>query len=105
MPGARLLLVVRDGRDVTASYLKRLNDVPAGVERWLTVNRIVALEQDADNVLVVHYEDLVGQFEATVRQVCAFIGLPFEAGMLKYHGTPRAWFGLIFRERNRRERR
>ena len=35
----------------------------------------------SDRMIVVHYEDMRADKEAVMRKVCAFFGVPFEAGM------------------------
>ena len=41
-------------------------------------------------VLDVHYEDVVGDFEAEVRRILDFCELPFEEACLRFHETARA---------------
>ncbi|HEX6289296.1 MAG TPA: sulfotransferase, partial [Herpetosiphonaceae bacterium] len=41
-----------------------------------------------DRYLIVRYETLVEQPEATLRQVCAFIGEPYTPAMLTMEGAP-----------------
>ncbi len=41
-------------------------------------------------VLDVHYEEMVGDFEAQVRRILAHCGLPFEEACLRFHETERA---------------
>lgn len=89
----RFVVLVRDGRDVAASFIKRFGDPTVGVERWITDNRIVLQERDATDVHLVRYEDLVRAPEQHLRAVFEFAGIPFDAAVLRYHETPRHWFG------------
>src|SRR4029079_17476436 len=90
---ASFIHLIRDGRDVALSQRERViddEDVTMGAmaERWQ--RRIAAAREGADEVkpgiyLEVRYEDLVGDTEATLRRICEFIGLEFDAAMLDYH--------------------
>lgn len=95
--GARFVLLVRDGRDVAASFIKRIGAAEPGRRRWVQENRLVLAERHAPDVHILRYEDLVAEPEAAMRAVCAFAGLPFHPDMLDYHRKERRWFGV---ERN-----
>jgi hypothetical protein len=93
VPGARFMLLVRDGRDVAASYIKRFGEAKSGSKRWIRNNQIVRSEQASPDVLVARYDELVTDLEATLRTMCNFAGLPYEEALLRYHEAPRNWFG------------
>jgi hypothetical protein len=91
LPEARFIHLIRDGRDVALSQAERAleDDVTSISEvagRWK--RRIeTAREHSAelDSYLEVRYEDLVGRPEETLRKICAFIDLPYDATMLHYY--------------------
>jgi hypothetical protein len=93
VPRARMILMVRDGRDVAASYIKRTGAAQHGAERWIEDNRTVIAEEDAADVSILRYEDLIEAPEASLRRICAFADVPFSADMLDYHREDRMWFG------------
>ena len=74
VPGARFVAMVRDGRDVAASFIRRLGAAEPGARRWIADNTALGREQDAPDVMVVRYEDLIEAPEAVLRRVCAFAG-------------------------------
>ena len=91
-PGARFIHLLRDGRDVAASFQRQGWYGP-----WLYSNAREwsdALECDSRwkgqpieaQVLRVHYEDLVLNTERTLRTVCQFIEEEFEPQMLAWEG-------------------
>lgn len=100
-PDALFVHLVRDGRDAALSFLA----MPGGIVtrtwahpddaagfacQWRTeVEAAQALGRrvGSERYLEVRYERLVAEPEATVRDVCAFVALPFEPGMLEYAGT------------------
>jgi hypothetical protein len=86
-PDARFIHLVRDGRAVArslrASKRHRLH-VHRGARRYARdTARGLALERDhPDRCLRVYYEDLIQAPEATLQEVCAFIGIALERRML-----------------------
>lgn len=90
LPEARFIHLIRDGRDVARS-LRRLWFSPGeSIEARATYWRdcvLAARQAGADHTdyLEIHYEALVLNPEATLRQVCSFIELDFERIMLDYH--------------------
>ncbi|HEX6293069.1 MAG TPA: sulfotransferase, partial [Herpetosiphonaceae bacterium] len=91
-PDARMIQMVRDPRDRFASAITRWKTIRGrigtGAARW---RRSVEqgqhnAERYPDRYLIVRYETLVEQPEATLRQVCAFIGEPYTPAMLTMEG-------------------
>jgi len=82
---ARFIHVVRDGRDTAAAKPGEL-DVGSAIaiaQRW--AKKVGSIHQQAhliDHLLEIRYEDLVGETEATLRRVCEFIELDFDAAMI-----------------------
>jgi hypothetical protein len=90
LPEARFVQLVRDGRDVALSRIRRALDEPPPVERiarnWR--RRIRAARKQARRLghyMELRYEDLVGDPEPALRGVCEFIELRFDPVMLDYH--------------------
>jgi Sulfotransferase family len=88
-PNARYLHIVRDGRDVARSRIGMgwagnvwtASFVWARLEKqWDRVKRTLT----PDQVMDVHYEALVAEPEATLRQVCDFLGVAYDNAMLRY---------------------
>jgi hypothetical protein len=94
-PAARLIWLVRDPRDVAASSRRSLF---SPCHPWLTA-QLWRRQQEAGvcgqavypkNFLLVRYEDLLSEPEATVRRVCDFLGEEFVPAMLEFHRTAAA---------------
>ena len=91
-PEARYVFLVRDPRDVALSW-KRSPNHPGRVVRaartWhedqeqslLCYGYLCA----SGRMHLVRYEDLLADAEATIRQVCEFLALPYSADMLGFH--------------------
>ncbi len=93
VPGARFVVMVRDGRDVAASFVRRTGRANHGARRWTDDNTVTIAEQTHPDVHVLRYEDLIEAPETALRQVCAFSGLQWSETMLRFHETKRLWFG------------
>ena len=91
-PEGKIVLMLRDGRDVACSIRDRYGSLEAGVARWMEDNRAGQAFWEHPNVRVVRYEAVVEKFERTLREVFDFIGEPFEEGVMRYHETPLFYF-------------
>jgi hypothetical protein len=92
LPGTRMLLLVRDGRDVVAEAAQAAGDLAAAprrayLERQATqwVQQVDALSRALEAApepqrRLVRYEDLVADSTGTVRSIHAWLGLTAEAG-------------------------
>ena len=108
-PGARFVVLVRDGRDVALS-LKRMpfgpNNAWAAAQWWARGIRAGAraAAEHPGAVLTVRYEDLAERPSEQVRRVCGFLGLSYSDAMLELeHVDPArivpdqaAWFPTLF---------
>jgi hypothetical protein len=94
LPDARIIHMVRDPRDRYASVRRRngqdLSRVGAATGRWLASARAGRHNERRypGRYLVVRYEDLVRQPEATMRRLCAAIDLDYSPHMLSMAGLP-----------------
>jgi hypothetical protein len=91
-PEAKFVHIIRDGRAVALSYLERPEWGPEtmaeAAHHWK--NRVRRGRAGGGVVgpgryIEVRYEDVVVDPEAVAREVCSFLGLSFEAGMLRSH--------------------
>jgi hypothetical protein len=95
-PDARYVFQVRDPRDFLLSCVARR-------KRWLgnkfgSIRNAMNVWRDdqsgglaaygllgKERVFLQRYEDLVGNFDATVAQLCAFLGVDFDDNMRRFH--------------------
>jgi hypothetical protein len=94
-PDASYVHIVRDGRDAALSMLAMRRKPRFNLSRPRGVGDFACAWQreirDAQRFgrtrpyLELRYEDLVADPEARLRDVCGFLGLEFEPGMLEYH--------------------
>lgn len=75
---ARLIHIVRDGRDVVTSIHPKAPDVCwVSIERWKNDVEAGLRYLTHDQVLTVRYEDLIRDLEHVLRRLCRFIGLDY----------------------------
>ena len=89
-PEARFLHVIRDGRDVTLSYL----DVDFGVDtlwdgavywkRFVEAGRRAGAALGSERYREIRYEDLIDAPERNISNLCEFVGIEYERAMLRY---------------------
>ena len=87
-PKARILLIIRDGRDVACSLQKRHGSLEFGIRQWVQRNTEGKKYWNHPNVHVLKYESLISNFEETMRAVLAFVGEAYEPGIKDYHKSP-----------------
>lgn len=92
MPGCRFVFMVRDPRDVAASYLAT-DGIPGGVERAVEVwsadqAETLALLRQPGMQGAVHslrYEDLLADTPGELTRAAAFLGLQYDPAMLAFN--------------------
>ena len=92
-PDAKFIHLVRDGRDVISSMVKRQGDdyLHEAVYRWKTsIKRTNAFQKriGADQYIEVRYEDLVQNSETTLKNISRFIPIEYTSRMLDYWKLP-----------------
>lgn len=90
-PQGKYLHVLRDGRDVVASYVQKGDSIERATERWrVSVGQAQWLKKHlpSDCFLEVRYEALVSEPETTLQAVCRFSGIDYTRDMLDYWKSP-----------------
>lgn len=92
-PHARVIQIIRDPRDRYASALKRWKvirgEAGSGAAAWLASVRLARRNEKRfpGRYLVVRYETLAAQPEATLHTICQFLNEPYSPAMLAMHGA------------------
>jgi len=103
----KVIHLVRDGRAVVNSYLRKHGSFTPAVRGWAFPTLLAYyLHRNfaEDNWLQVRYEELATRPEETLKRICAFLGIYFVPKMLAYKSH--AYIGLAGnRLRHREEER
>jgi hypothetical protein len=98
-PDLRVIHIVRDGRDVAASFADAFGeDLYRATFVWLRAVRAAHAFRDRHprQYLELRYEELVRQPEETLREAAAFLGLEFHEHMVRHHELD-LWLGDMAR--------
>lgn len=98
MPNAKYVHIIRDPRAVALSYVKaaennqniKEDSFEKAAQRWY--HSVAAVRQfkklaGPQNIIEIRFEDLLAEPEAVIKQVCAHLGLNYNASMLAHHQT------------------
>ncbi|WP_413166734.1 tetratricopeptide repeat-containing sulfotransferase family protein [Capilliphycus salinus ALCB114379] len=93
-PNCKFILMIRDGRDVVCSLRVReaYKDISAAIDRWIHDNLFGWTYWSHPQVKVVKYENLVTSPEATIRDICNFLGVSYTDDVFKYYQHPKFWY-------------
>jgi hypothetical protein len=92
-PNARVIHMIRDGRDVVESLLKnwkvgpQTNDFKKTVEYWkkhVTVGIKEGPLYFGENYIEVRYEELVSEPNRVLNEICDFLMIPMQQSMLNF---------------------
>ncbi len=94
-PDASILLIIRDGRDVAFSIQQRTGNLMKGAERWMAAAQTALQYRDHPRVHTFRYEDLISDFEKTVRSILLFLGEEYEDGLREYYKQPKRYYSFL----------
>jgi hypothetical protein len=77
-PGAKILHIVRDPRDVVLSLMARGLSSIMAAEAWLTSVAAIQNYRSHPSVLEIRYEDLVFETERILSEVCSHLKVEFQ---------------------------
>ncbi len=82
----KLINIVRDGRDVVLSeHPSKPGEYWVAPERWVNdVSASLPFENNS-NVYTVRYEDLISEYEQTMRKLCQFLGIEYTESLADWY--------------------
>jgi hypothetical protein len=102
LPEARFIHLIRDGRDVALSTRDLWfgpDSIEEAAQRWRSlIEEARRRSRKLPHYLEIRYEDLVSSTEATLREICDFVDLPWDTSMLAYHRTAEERMSEIYRD-------
>ena len=76
-PLAKILWIIRDGRDVIAS-LRKEYEMEKCLAYWKDCNEAMLPWNDNPQIYKLHYEDLITDFDNTLEGIMSFLGMPVD---------------------------
>lgn len=88
-PSAKYIHIIRDGRDVVASFREAgLTDLLSACNRWnVSVQSACSFGRGRENYFELRYEEFVSKPEQSIRRICSFLNINFCNHMLTPHKT------------------
>lgn len=90
-PKSKIIICVRDPRDMACSYKERGFSFFDGLKRWRDSYMSIKSYLDNDLVHVVKLEDLIDSPDIVVSEILEFLGLKKQS-LLNYYKKPQSWY-------------
>lgn len=91
-PDAKIVVVTRNPIDRVASTLRRHGNWGQAIYECANDMTACVHASKRKNTFVVTYEDIVKNFDSTVKGMCDFTGLEFEERMRNFHEYSPIWY-------------
>ncbi len=92
IPGARFIVVTRDGRDIVTSLGERYEgDFDKAFQRWIADSKASMQCVERGESILWRYEDFIESPALSIERLCRFIGVHFDPALLHYHQQPVVW--------------
>jgi hypothetical protein len=84
-PNAKIIVMLRDGRDVALSLKKRSGNLEDHMNRWVQDNNNWLKYENDERVIPVKLEDFVKNSKGELENICKKIGISYNDSLLEYH--------------------
>ncbi|QGM22382.1 hypothetical protein GJ672_09035 [Spiribacter sp. 2438] len=82
LPDAMFIAIVRNPLDNVASLYTRFGNLEGAIARWKVDNKRILSLRGESSVKVVNYENLTREPKVGFRELCDFLNLPWQAGLI-----------------------
>jgi hypothetical protein len=84
----KIIIMIRDGRDVVASLNKRYGDFDKSVERWINDNMEWLKNKNNHMFHIIKYEDMIANPQSEIKKICDFLGEEYYPEIIDYNINP-----------------
>jgi hypothetical protein len=84
-PKAKVIVMLRDGRDVALSLKNRSGNLDDHMERWVHDNKLWLQYENDARVISIKLEDFVNDSKLSLAKICDHIGVDYNDKLLEYH--------------------
>ena len=81
----KIIVMIRDGRDVVCSLNKRHGIIQKSVYRWVSSNKEWLEHSNKNNFFILKYEDFVKDKETSIKRLCNYLELDYYEEIFDYH--------------------
>jgi hypothetical protein len=81
----KIIVMIRDGRDVVSSLYRRYGDLNISLDRWINDNTEWLSSLHKNKFHVIKYENLVTNPEVELKKICNYIEQEYDSNMLFYN--------------------
>ena len=98
IPNAKVIIMIRDGRDVAYSHMKRGTSLEEGMNRWINDNLAAKPFYNNKNIYLLKYESIIENFYFSIKNLLAFLDEPYFTSVEKYYETEKLFYSpVVFR--------
>lgn len=91
LPDSKFIIILRDGRGVTNSYMENKwglgTNAYTGAIRWKNevTQQLAFMKTMPENFFFIKFEDMLQDLESSMKAACSFLNVEFDAEMLNYN--------------------
>jgi hypothetical protein len=91
LPHSKFIIILRDGRGVTNSYMENKwglgTNAYTGAVRWKSEvkQQLAFMRTMPENFFFIKFEDMLQDLESSMKSACEFLNVEFDAEMLNYN--------------------
>lgn len=95
IPDAKIIIIVRDGRDVAYSHMKRGSSLEEGMNRWINDNLAARPFYNNKNIYLLKYESIIENFFFSIKNLLAFLNEPYLESVEKYYENEKFFYSPV----------
>lgn len=80
----KIIVMIRDGRDVICSLNKRHGIIQKSVDRWISSNKEWLDHPNKHNFCILKYENFVEDKETSIKRLCDYLEIDYYEGIFDY---------------------
>lgn len=91
-PSAKIVIMIRDGRDVACSMKERFGNIEIGIKDWVDYNEAWIPFKDIKNIYPIQLESFLANKEQYITKLLFYLDLPYCDTLFEYHKESKIFF-------------
>lgn len=102
LPESKIIIIIRDGRDVAYSLKskEKNSNIKDQINLWLEYNLKAKEYWNDENVYVIKYENIIQDFEKSIKSLMFFLEEEFDESMKTFYDSKSFWYDSKIRKIN-----